>query len=257
MCEDLATRAKASDRLVYCRNRYDRQRIIEMLPSYTGVWRLHFPLVALAQATRATGDKNGTVEPPINLPSGASIPETQALAFEPEPLPIAVAPDLSSVARVLEIIDGDITSTSSGINLGFAFVSRPIRGAAKALRAKRNLEKLGIEAEMIADTEFAENRRRAFSWPHLKVPKGARRLLSAPISDPVAVTEAFASLPAGSVLRGMMSVISDGGDEGFRYRLVTGPLQGRAAAASVASALRRHSQLPFALVANAGVACDF
>jgi hypothetical protein len=138
-----------------------------------------------------------------------------------------------------------------------AYVSRPVRGAAKALRAKRHLAELEIDAELTAEHDFAERSRRGFPWSHLKVSKGARRLLSAPITDPLAVTEVLAGLPASSMLRGMLSVIADGTPEGFRYHLVTGPLQGREAAHSAAEALRKFSPVPFALVANGGVACDF
>jgi len=254
LCDGFAASAKASDQLVYCRNRIDRQRIIEMLPPYAGVWRLHFPLSVLKTAVPPRTNGNGESLQPSGSDAQESDPD--ALGDRGDPLPGAV-PDYSTVERVIETVDGDIGSTASGINLEFAYVSRPLRGAAKALRAKRRLGELGIEAELTAEYDFAERSRRGFPWSHLKVPKGARRLLSEPINDPLAVTKALAKLPASSILRGMMSVIADGTAEGFRYHLVSGPLRGREAAQSTAVMLRKLSAIPFTLVANGGVACDF
>lgn len=256
LCEELAAKAKDSDQAAYCRNKIDHQRIVGMLPKYAGVWRLHFPLSALPQAASS----------PL---SAASIPPIDAIRLPERPMPGAgsgdlvsetaplVVPDQNAIQRVLEIVDGDIASVGSGINLGFAYVSRPLRGAAKAVRAKQSLAELGIEAEITAEHDFIERRGRGFTWSHLKVPKGARRLLSEPIADPLAVTQLLASFPASSVLRGMLSVIADGNQNGIRYHLVTGPLQGRDSAQSTAMALSKHSPVPFALVSNGGVACDF
>ena len=243
LCSVLAERARTSDKLAYCRNRIDAQRVIEMLPPRAGVWRLHFPLSAL-NAIVSTGQ--------------AKAPGRRGRA---SPLPGSAMPgpslDLDAITRVLEIVDGDVESIGCGVDLGFSFVSRPLKGAGKAISAKNRLAELGIEAELMADVDFTERRERGFDWTGLMVPRGARRLLSEPVGDPLTVEKTLASLRPGSTLRGMLSVISDHAPSGPRHYLVTGPLSGPGATGAAASALRRQTSLSFSPVAAGGVACDF
>jgi glycosyltransferase involved in cell wall biosynthesis len=252
LAQKLAASAKTADRPAYCRNRFGRQRIIEMMPPYAGTWRLCFPLSALSP--------NVAREPARPHPDGLSnarIPEASPQPAAPA-LPVsAEIADGTQVGRVLEIVDGDVEAIASGMNAGFAFISRTIRGAARALRAQRQLAELDIEAELIADDDLSAKRKSGFDWSRLTVPKGARRLLSAPMTDPLAVLGAYADLPAGSVLRGMMSTISDSDGSGFRYFLVTGPLRGRDTLRSVSSTLRRFSTIAFSPIGNGGIVSDF
>ena len=256
MCEELAARAKASDERVYCRNRMDLQHIIEKLPGYAGAWRLHFPISELARM-RESGDLsdgfNGYEDSQrMAIASSENGGSTDAQHRMPMELPGA-----PMIERVLEIVDGDVISIGSGINIGLSYVSRVIRGASKALKAKQQLAWLSIEAELMADQDFTDKCRRGFAWERLDVPKGTRRLLSAPMADSHSVIEALASLPRDSVLRGMVSVISDWRPEGSRYHLVTGPLSGREAVASAGRALRQYLELAFLSVAGGGIPCDF
>ena len=254
-CEALKARAKANDQMVHCRNRIDAQRLIEMLPAYAGIWRLHFPITALSGGSPPPTDHAFIADP--DAPAESDAVSGEPIVVSANAIPATDPPDMRAVERVLDIVDGEVATMGVGINLAFAFVSRPIRGAAKAVRLRQKLSEIAIEAEIVSDEDFAAKRRRAFNWSKLEAPEGTRRLLSTPISDPAEVMETLASLPESSVLRGMMSIISDGGPDGLRYHIVTGPLRGRETTTPVARMLRRYSATPFAIVANSGVVCDF
>lgn len=259
--KQLNDRAKAHSRPIYCNNRIGPERLVEMLPRYVGVWRLHFPIAGIGEAAQA----NDTANDAASLANGGDAAQGEVNGIAPEAAapadPAAAetspAPDIETVARVLDIVDGDVAAIDCGINMGFKFVSRPIKGASRALRIKRLLAELGIDAGLVTDRDFQDRQERGFDWASLKVPKGTRRLLSEPMTDPIEVTQTLASLPPASVLRGMLSVVTDGGPKGFRYHLVTGPLKGAEGVGSAASALRRFADVPFAAVSNSGVACDF
>jgi hypothetical protein len=235
--QSLAASAKAADRRAFCRNRMDRQRIIEMLPPYAGVWRLHCPLSALGKLAGTAGGA-----PAVAAAEGAgSIPSESGI---------------EATGRVLAVIDGEISALRSGIAVELAFVSRPVRRASRALQAKRRLAELGIGAEITADQDLTEQQRRGFDWARLTSPPGTRRLLSQPIVDPAVLIENLARIPAASAMSGMLSVVADGGVKGFSYHLVTTPVRRREAIAAAASTLRKHVPLDFRIVASGGVPCD-
>lgn len=235
-----------------------KDSVAALIPGYCGVWRLLVPLSALGRATR----KRSAEQNIAFLPDESHV-QVQKLddAVPRHPAGNGATPrsglrsqaELTIRAEELtRLVDGDVGVVDSGIDPGLYYVSGPIRGAAKALKARGAVEeRFDIEVEMLPDVEYQQRRTKRFDWS--KVPGEARptMLVSRPIKELDRAVAALARVPDNTALRAMTRIVADFNCTNQLYRLVTTPIRTSEGPARVRKMLERQTGERFQTLSEA------
>ncbi len=154
--------AKEATSEIDCRNGMCRDRLIALMPGYTGVWRLLIPVSELARPEVDDLDRHPTgigadEARPERRRENGSLPLVQAEGsdvFVPSPpseVDATIPPQLVERAGMIgELLKGDVGVVDVGISPDLFVVSGAVKGAARALKMRREVEqRFGIAAELI------------------------------------------------------------------------------------------------------------
>jgi glycosyltransferase involved in cell wall biosynthesis len=180
--------------------------LLELLPSYAGIWRVFVPFSALAGG-----------EPGVSLLESA-----------------------------LGIVDGDVATLSCGIAMPVMFCSAPVRGAGKARRVVAELARLtGTVPGVISERQLQIDRNVRFDWADIAMPDNGAMVLSGRLGTLAEALETVGALPPGSLLQSTMRIVSDFDDEGEAYYVMAPPTDSRTDAQEIIDSLRGKTPIAF------------
>ncbi len=235
----------------------DRDGLLDMLPGYSGVWRLLVPLGELGQTKPAGGTRAGDDARLGAGPGTALIEDREGVGAEIIPMEPAFQSQFTSSTSIAEranqladLMGGDVGVVDCRIDPCLFYISRPIKGVSKAMKLRRVAEeRLDVGVEIMADVEYRERRRARFDWAKL-AHEGAERLVSRPRKDLGHVLAALNQLQAGTMLRAMTSVLADFNCTDQLYHLVTVPIPGSARLGDIKRLLERQTGERFEVLAH-------
>lgn len=207
--------AKANDAEVYCKNPMSIDSLAELIPGYTGSWRVLVPVSAL------TPDR-----------------------------------DLDSelLQHLSGIVEGDLFTRRAGLNQPIYFRSIPITGLKKGRRIKEEAEALvGVPLQLNSVRQTEIDRAMPFDWKAMNIKPGERVLRSERYSDLADLLVLLSGLDPTSLLRSLLSVLSDHDEDGDCYYLVTASLKGYDDLRQTEFELERNLKIPFRHIASNGL----
>lgn len=211
----LEEEAKANDAEVYCRNPMSIDSLAELIPGYTGSWRVLVPVAAL--------------RPDEGL-------------------------DAELLQQLSEIVEGDLFTRRAGLNQPIYFRSVPITGLKKGRRIKEEAEALvGVPLQLNSVRQTEIDRAIPFDWKVMNIKPGERVLRSERYGDLADLLVLLSGLDPSSLLRGLLSVLSDHDDDGNCYYLVTSSLKGYDDLRHTEFELERQLKIPFRHIASNGL----
>ncbi|WP_421760476.1 glycosyltransferase [Devosia sp.] len=211
----LEEEAKANDAEVYCRNPMSIDSLAEMIPGYTGSWRVLVPVAAL--------------RPDEGL-------------------------DAELLEQLSEIIEGDLFTRRAGLNQPIYFRSVPVTGLKKGRRIKEEAEALvGVPLQLNSVRQTEIDRAIPFDWKAMNIKPGERVLRSERYSELAELLVLLSGLDPSSLLRSLLSVLSDHDEDGDCYYLVTAPLKGYDDLRQTEFELERQLKIPFRHIASNGL----
>lgn len=234
---------KAAPANVQCRNQIGKETVLGLIPRYCGVWRLSVPLSDLGR-TEAAGDGYAPIE--IDLKASRAEPgnrspmiltnRTAEIGPNDDGAMTARAltngaptdgPDLVDLAAELAaMIEGDVGIIDNDIDPRLCFISRTLKGGAKALKLKSAIEdRFGLTVDLFPEVEYQQRRTTRFDWSRLAGEPHGDRLLSMPIKGLERVLTAIEKMQPNTALRAMTSILSDFNCTEQLYYLVTTPIR--------------------------------
>lgn len=211
----LEEEAKANDAEVYCRNPMSIDSLAELIPGYTGSWRVLVPVAAL--------------RPDEGL-------------------------DAELLQKLSGIVEGDLFTRRAGLNQPIYFRSAPINGLKKGRRIKDEAEALvGVPLQLNSVRQTEIDRAIPFDWKAMNIKPGERVLRSERYSELAELLVLLSGLDPTSLLRSLLSVLSDHDEDGDCYYLVTAPLKGYDDLRQTEFELERQLKIPFRHIASNGL----
>lgn len=201
--------AALDDDLLTCENDFSVAELLPLLPSYVGQWRLLLPFALLGPSS---GLSNGS----------------------------------TALPALLEIVDGDLATAASGINVEVQFCSVVVRGSGRARRLARAITELvGQQPTIVSDRQFSLDRSQVFDWKRVIIPEGGGMVMSKRFSSVAEALEVVSSLPQNTLLRAAIQVISDFDSEGVAHYLAFHPTNVRSDAKQMITELGMLTTVPF------------
>lgn len=211
--------ARTLDAEVYCRNPMSIDSLADLIPGYSGRWRIYAPVAALARPALAANDDGTPLALPGDLLPGASRP---AGVDEPD-----AEMDGSLLDALLEITAGEVCTKRSGLNQPIFFRSTEIAGLKKARRMRDAIEALlKVPVQINSVTQAELDREAPFNWKAIEIKPGERVLQSERFADLSDLLVCFGRIEPASLLRQSLSILADFDDDGEAYYLVTRPVRG-------------------------------
>ncbi|MDB5622562.1 MAG: kfoC [Devosia sp.] len=254
--EALTDLAKANDKEAYCRNQLAIDSLAELIPGYTGQWQIYVPISALTSAARAPVEPERAPFPaePALIEVDYSAGRSQQMAVGQAPSTALAQLNSTLLEAVLAIAPGDICTKHSGLNQPIYFRSEPISGLRKARRAKSAIEELiKLPSQLNSVRQGELDREVPFAWNALEIKPGERVLKSEEYGDLSSLLMSLARVEARSLMGQTLSIVSDFGDEGQTYFLVSPPIKGYEEVQSIKFTLERRTGMAFHQVATNGV----
>jgi hypothetical protein len=211
--------ARALDAEVYCRNPMSIDSLADLIPGYSGRWRVYAPVAALASsAAPASGEPEGLSLPGALLPTASLLP----VGGEPD-----AQMDGSLLEALLEITAGEVCTRRSGLNQPIFFRSAEVAGLKKARRMRDAIEALlKVPVHINSVTQAELDRETPFNWKAIEVKSGERVLQSERFADLSDLLVCFGCIEPASLLRQSLSILADFDEDGEAYYLLTRAVRG-------------------------------
>ncbi len=257
----LEEEAKSHDDEVYCRNQMSIDSIADLIPGYSGAWRIYAPISALVPPHSILPSPNrGGQDAAAAEGIVADASALAAAAVEPlwpEESVVAGKDSRAVLQQLLDIVPGDLCTRHSGLNQPICFRSASLAGLKRARKVKNAVEELlGLRVQLNSVRQAQIDREVPFDWKAMSIKSGERVLQSAPFTDLSTLLEKLGDLNPDSLLRSSLSVMSDYTQNGETYFLVTGSIKGYDNVRNLAFELERRLNIPFRHVAAQGISSE-